>query len=145
MTVHLLRMAAGIESIAQLVQVQRARMAAKGKGKAGGVLQTYTRNIPRRSVELLDGGSIYWVFKRFVRVRQAILGMERRTNADGRAYAALMLDPQWVRTELRPQKAFQGWRYLRPEDAPGDLVETSEAVADMPPELLAELKQLGLI
>lgn len=145
MTVHLLRMAAGIESIAQLAQVQRARMAAKGNGKAGGVLHTYTRNIPRRSRELLDGGSIYWVFKRFLRVRQTVLGMERRTNADGRAYAALVLDPQLVRTELRPQKAFQGWRYLRPEDAPGDLVETPEAVADMPPELLAELKQLGLI
>jgi hypothetical protein len=49
--------------------------------------------------------------------------------------------------EPRRQKAFQGWRYLKPEEAPSDLPKgaTFEANCDMPPEMMAELKELGLI
>ncbi len=145
MTVHLLRMAAGIESIGQLKSVQAARLAAQSGEKGSRVLRTYTRNVPRRMTELLDGGSIYWVMKRFIRARQAVIGCERLTNSEGRIYAALTLDPEISRTELRPQKAFQGWRYLRPEDAPRDLAAAAEAADGMPPEMVAELRQLGLL
>ena len=34
----------------------------------------------------------------------------------------LRLDPEVVRTAPQPRRAFQGWRYLRPEDAPRDLL-----------------------
>ncbi len=134
-------MAAGIESIDQLQSVQAKRMAGQS------VLKTFTRNVPRRMTELLDGGSIYWVMKRFVRARQKVIGCERLTNSEGRTYAALSLDPEITRTELRPQKAFQGWRYLRPEDALGDLKggAVGEIDGDMPPEMAEELRQLGLL
>jgi len=41
----------------------------------------------------------------------------------------------------QPRRAFQGWRYLKPEDAPPDLTE-SEA-ADLPPDLARQLRELG--
>ncbi len=145
MTVHLLRMAAGIESIDQLKSVQAARMAGRGGEKSPGVVKTFTRNVPRRASELLDGGSIDWVMKRFLRARQTVLGCERLTNSEGRTYAALTLDAEVTRVELRPQKAFQGWRYLRPEDAPVDLAAAARAGEGMPPEMVAELRQLGLL
>ena len=44
----------------------------------------------------------------------------------------------------RPYRAFQGWRYLQPKDAPADLGSSSGA-ADMPEELRRELSELGLL
>ncbi len=143
MTVHLLRMAVRIESIAQLSEIQSERMAS-AKGKR---LFTYTRNMPRRTAELIDGGSIYWVVKRLIRVRQKIIGIEQGTNEEGRKYCAIELAPEHILLEPRRQKAFQGWRYLKPEEAPGDLAAGADAEidADMPPEMQAELRELGLI
>jgi len=143
MAVHLLRMAVRIESIAHLSEIQAERMASI-KGKR---LFTYTRNVPRRTAELIDGGSIYWVVKRLIRVRQKIVGIEQGTNEEGRKFCAIELDPGHILLEPRRQKAFQGWRYLKPEEAPIDLPpgSTVEIDADMPPEMQAELRELGLI
>jgi hypothetical protein len=48
-----------------------------------------------------------------------------------------------VPTAPRTCKAFQGWRYLDPERAPPDLSHGD--TADMPAEMAAELKRLGLL
>ena len=48
-----------------------------------------------------------------------------------------------VRTVPQPRRPFQGWRYLRPEDAPRDLM--SAAAGDVPPELAAELALIGVL
>lgn len=143
MTVHLLRMAVRIESIAQLKEIQAERRSSS-KGKR---LYTFTRNVPRRIDELTDGGSIYWVVKRLIRVRQEIIGITQDTNEEGRKFCAIELSPAHVLLEPRQQKAFQGWRYLKPEEAPLDLPAgaSTETETDMPPEMMAELKELGLI
>ncbi len=143
MTVHLLRMAVRIESIAQLEEIQAERRA----GTKGKRLYTFTRNVPKRIDELTDGGSIYWVVKRLIRVRQKIIGIEQEINEVGRKYCAIELSPAHVLLEPRQQKAFQGWRYLKPEEAPADLPAGAsvEADTDMPLEMQAELKELGLL
>ena len=105
MTVHLLRMAVRIESIAHLKEIQTERVQAENNG-GDGPLFTYTRNIPRRSGELVDGGSIYWVVKRLIRVRQPILGLHQKTNAEGRDYCAIELDTQHIQVEPQRQRAF---------------------------------------
>ena len=52
--------------------------------------------------------------------------------------------------EPRPRRAFQGWRYLEADDAPPDLPNQRQALAtvaaegDMPADMLAELRTLGL-
>ena len=143
MTVHLLRMAVRIESVAHLKEVQDERRA----GTKGGRLHTFTRNVPKRIEELTDGGSIYWVVKRLIRVRQEILSITPETNDEGRKYCAIELNPEHVLLEPRKQKAFQGWRYLKPEDAPADLPPGAalDDTGNMPPEMMAELKELGLL
>jgi hypothetical protein len=82
MTVNLLRMAVRIESISQLKKIQTERRALT-EGKR---LHSFTRNMPKRIDELIDGGSIYWVVKRLIRVRQKIIGIEKMTNSEGRNF-----------------------------------------------------------
>ena len=51
------------------------------------------------------------------------------------------LDPPIIRVAPQPRRAFQGWRYLSPDDAPPDLSD-SEA-AEMPADLARQLRELG--
>ena len=144
MTIHLLRMAVRVESVSNLKQLQAERLvqsAAENKSE----LYTYTRNIPKRMDELIDDGSIYWVIKKYIKVRQRILGIERHTNEEGRAYCAIQIDPELKQVIARRQKAFQGWRYLKPEDIPVDLHPSQSKVANLPSALADELRELGLI
>lgn len=147
MPVHLLRMAVKIESLDHLRDRQAERMAQSGSNPKKARLFTYTRNVPKRADELTADGSIYWVIKRFVRVRQKIVAIEPITTEDGRRRCQIELDPTLVRTELHPHKAFQGWRYLRPEDTPPDLKDGVEVEdgEDIPAEMAAELRNLGLL
>ncbi|MGO4841009.1 DUF1489 family protein, partial [Rhizobiaceae sp. 2RAB30] len=48
-------------------------------------------------------------------------------------------------TEWQPRRAFQGWRYLKPEDAPVDLGKGRAGLAEMPAKLRRELADLGLL
>jgi hypothetical protein len=55
-----------------------------------------------------------------------------------------VLDPRLVRVEVRPVKAFQGWRYLTQADAPADIA-TGTATDGMPAEMRAALGRLSLL
>jgi len=78
-------------------------------------------------------------------VRQRILGFERQTDDQGRGYCLIALDKELTLVEPRAHKAFQGWRYLRAEDAPPDLAGGKDHGENLPPELAAELRALGLL
>ena len=144
MALHLLRMAVKIESIAHLKQVQTERLREEQRN-GGQFLYTFTRNIPKRADELLNGGSLFWVIKRYIRVRQPILGLDRLQNDEGREYCAIRLDPELIQVVSRRQKAFQGWRYFKLEDVPADLDDTDRQIDDLPPEMAEELRELGLL
>lgn len=139
MTVHLLKLAVGAESVEHVAQWQARRLAQTGR------LFHRTRHAPRRAEEVLDGGSIYWVIQGLVQARQRIIGIERTEDPDGLPCCHLILDPELVRTRPQPRRPHQGWRYLEPEDAPQDL-DLGEGAEDAPPpEMAAELRALGLL
>ena len=50
-----------------------------------------------------------------------------------------MFDPELVPVEPTPKRAFQGWRYLKPEDAPIDL-KAGKGTIEMPSNLRASLR-----
>ncbi len=106
-------------------------------------LRHVTRNFPRRAAELTNGGSLYWVIGGAILARQMILDIQPTTE-EGIPHAALLLDPTLVRVQARPMRAFQGWRYLAPQDAPADLAAQS-AQDDMPEEMRRQLAALGLL
>ena len=138
MALHLLKLSVGSASVETLARWQTIRRARTG------ALFHETRHYPRRADEILDGGSIYWVVKGFVRVRQRIVRLERRVSEERGRFCRIHLDPVLVRTELQPRRPHQGWRYLQDFDAPPDAPD-SAVPEEPPPEMAAELRNLGLL
>lgn len=101
-----------------------------------------TRMMPKQKDQLLKGGSIYWVIKGAIRVRQRIIDI-REVQEDAHSMCELVFDPELVRTYAQAKRPFQGWRYLKPADAPRDL-NSGEAAVDIPPDLDAALKRAGV-
>ena len=134
--VHLLKMCVGCESIEDLREWQADRIA---RGEA---LKHRTRNRPKRGAEIVGEGSIYWIIKGRIRVRQRIVSIETVANAEGERVCHLGLDPDLIETVAVPFRPMQGWRYLEAADAPPDL--GSAAGDALPASLVQELKQLGL-
>ena len=134
----MMKLCVGAESPEVLERWQRDRF-------GGGPAQHVTRMWPRRGDELLAGGSIYWVFKGAMLARQRLIGLEERLGGDGITRCALILAPELVRVAAVPRRAFQGWRYLQPGDAPPDLPASRAAEAALPPGLARELADMGLL
>lgn len=100
----------------------------------------HTRMFPKRAEEMLRGGSIYWVIKRAIRVRQQIIDIRKVQDRDGKDMCELVFDPHLTQTYAQPKRPFQGWRYLKPDDAPRDL-RSGERALDIPPDLDMALKK----
>jgi hypothetical protein len=137
---NLQKLCVGTESVEDLAAWQDLRR----QSWPDGLPRHITRMWPKREAELLNGGSLYWVFKGVILARQRILAMEERRGEDGVARCALVLDPDLVRTEGAPRRAFQGWRYLAPEDAPRDLPKGRENDTELPEDLARALADIGL-
>lgn len=136
--VHLIKLCVGVDEVRQLQDFQAARLA------RGEELRHVTRNRPRRDDEVLGGGSLYWVIKGAIRVRQRIIGLDPVQTEDGMK-CALVLDPELVLTEAWPRRPHQGWRYLEAKDAPPDMPQGEGAGDDLPAELRAELRDMGVL
>jgi hypothetical protein len=139
MTIHIRKLAAGVEDIEELENIQARKL------RDYGFLFTDTRNTPRRQEEALNGGSIYWVIKGHFRVRQEIIGFKEDVDGEGRKYCHILLKPGLIRTELKAQKPFQGWRYFEEKDIPRDIGEREGAGEELPEDMQSELRELGLL
>lgn len=145
MTLNLLKLCVGADSVEDLADWQAARMAERKAEQGADARPVHvTRMFPKRGDAVLAGGSLYWVIRGLVLVRQRIVALEPVTGADGIARCALRLDPDLIRTSPQPRRPFQGWRYLKPEEAPADL-GTGAGTADLPPALARDLAALGVI
>ena len=138
---HLAKLAVGIRDVAHLREVQAARAAARPP------LRHQTRMFPRRTAEITDGGSIYWVIRGAMIVRQRVLDVQEDRWDDDTRCAGLVLNPELIPVEGRPVKAFQGWRYLLAAEAPADIGPDGPALgADgLPDSLRRELRTLCLL
>lgn len=146
MTVHLVKLCVGADSIADLQawiderQAERARL-----GQPAEQVHT-TRMSPRRREALLEGGSLYWVIRGLIQCRQRLTDIRSVVGDDGIGRCALVLEPRVVPVVPRPRGPFQGWRYLEPAEAPADLgPDGSAEAAGMPDDMRRELAALGLL
>lgn len=139
MPLHLLKLSVGTEDVEGLERWQAMRLREHGR------VFHVTRMYPKRAEEILKGGSIYWVIRRFIQVRQRITQIERFTDDEGIGRCRLVFDPELVRTRPDPRRPHQGWRYFHEDDAPPDLDADISVARDMPPAMRAELRALCLI
>ena len=144
MTLHILKLCVGADSVEDLAQWQAGRIRdQKKRGVKTPELIHVTRMMPKRKDEILDGGSLYWVIKGQIAVRQKLLDM-RRVTKNGTPHCGLVYEPKLVPVQRRAHRAFQGWRYFDPKDAPPDARGT-KGLEKLPERLQAELVELGLL
>jgi hypothetical protein len=139
---NLIKLSVGPKDVAALAALQALRL------KEDPPLRAWTRMFPKRVEELCNGGSIYWVIGGFIRVRQRILEIREEEWDDKTPCAALLLDPTLVAVEARQMKPFQGWRYLKPDEAPADVNQArppTRGLEALPPKLRRDLAELCLI
>ena len=131
MPLHMVKLVVGCDTIEDLVAWHAGR-------DVPWVM--HTRQTPKRAAELLDGGSLYRIFKGMILCRQKILAVD--TVGDGvTARCEVTVDPQIVRVAPTPRRAFQGWRYLDGKDVPPDLEGGEDG--EIPPDLARQLREAG--
>ena len=133
-SLHISKVAVGCGSVDALRERQRARL-------RDGVVPVTTRFRPKRADELI-GGSLYWIVKHRIAVRQTILGF---ADSEGERRTIIRLDPELVPVRALPRRAHQGWRYLAEGDAPPDLGGSGDGTEELPPPLAERLALLALI
>ncbi|NTE86643.1 DUF1489 family protein [Agrobacterium rubi] len=144
MALHLIKLCVGADTIEDLRGwVSQRSLLAIAAGMEPHSVHT-TRMFPKRTEDLLDGGSLYWVIKGQVQARQKILDIKSFKGDDGISRCDLVLGPEVIETSPAPKRPFQGWRYLKDEEAPRDLGGGGLS-DDMPPDLRRELAELGLL
>ena len=145
MTVHLIKLCVGVETPRELAEWQDGHL--KRLARAGKKPEHCHRTLqtPRRRDEILDGGSLYWVIKGFVLIRQRVLDLREDVREDGMGCCGIVLDTELVPTRPQPRRAFQGWRYLEAADAPLDGRSFDDRAEAMPRAMREELRALRLI
>ena len=135
MALHLIKLCVGVDSAEEL-RAWRAQRDAQGRPPI-----VPTRQTPKRAAEIVDGGSLYWVIKGQVLIRQKVLSIET-VGESAQSRCEILLDRDLVSTAPQPRRAFQGWRYFEAKDAPPDLIDGGGEDA-MPQALARQLRELG--
>ena len=130
---HMVKLCVGAHSIEDMIDWQQRQM----KTLPNPIHRT--RAYPKQAEAMLQGGSIYWVVRRAIRFRQRIIDIRKVDDEDGRALCELHFDPELIQTYAQPKRPFQGWRYLKPSDAPRDL-KSGEPAMNIPADLDEALK-----
>ena len=134
MPLHLTKVAFQVTSLDHL----RERIAIRGREPDGMIMTT--RYLPKRADEMA-GGSLFWILKHQLVARSPILGFG---EAEG-GRVAISLGPDLILVHPRGKRAHQGWRYLADEDAPKDLTDALEGIAEMPTVMIGKLTDLALL
>jgi len=144
-TLHLIKLCVGTDTVEDLLHWQSRRSAERIAAGLNPRPRHVTRMWPRRADELLRGGSLYWVIRGVIRVRQRIAALEPVTGEDGIRRCAIVFEPALIATLPRPRGPFQGWRYLPASDAPPDIGIAPGDDPDLPPGLREALTNLGVL
>lgn len=134
MALHMIKLVVGADTIEDLLAWRASH------SQPGDPWILRTRQTPKRAAEMIDGGSIFRVFKGVILCRQRILGVA--TVGEGvTARCEVTLSEDIVRVAPTPRRAFQGWRYLEVKDAPPDLEDGG--FGDAPADLARQLREIG--
>ncbi len=138
--INLVKLCVGAERVEDLLHWQNNPRA----HGPDGLPRHVTRMWPKRAEEILNGGSLYWVFKGSVLCRQRVVRLDEVDRGDGIRRCGIVLDPEVIRVSATTKRPFQGWRYLKPEDSPRDLPKGRENEETLPLDLQNALAEIGV-
>ena len=113
---NLIKLAVGINNINDLREKQSIRYKKYNQNLH------ITRLFPKKYEMIKKNGSMFWVVNGYISVRQKIIDIKRIEHGDGKNYCHIIFDKVLVETQVISHRPFQGWRYLRPEKAPRELL-----------------------
>ena len=140
--IHMVKLCVGVSSFEELESYRDERAHWWDADYGEDVHVHRTRMMPKRADEMEGKGSIYWVIAGAIVCRQVIQRLAPFTDAEGKNYCDIIMEPNLIRTIPYPKRPFQGWRYLEPKDAPPDIAAND---AENSVEIAAELARLGLL
>ncbi|WP_366522699.1 DUF1489 domain-containing protein [Maricaulis sp.] len=143
MVMNLVKLCVGISSIEQLEAWREKECARRRAAGEPELIVHVTRMMPAKKDEVENGGSLYWVINGSIQCRSEIVALEQVQGDDGIKRCAIIMSPELIRTSPSPKRPFQGWRYLKPEDAPRDLGGAAAGGDDLPADLRAKLMEIG--
>ena len=141
--INIIKLCVGAQNVVDLYNWQKNRTF-NFKNNKEPVTFIITRMRPRKEQELLNGGSIYWVFKGLILARQKIIALDDFKSEDNISRCKIILDTKIILTEALHKKSFQGWRYFKQEEIPKDKeIFTNEKIL-LPLKLQKKLSEFGV-
>src|SRR3546814_13243643 len=104
----------------------------KVRRKQGKTFTHYTRHMPKRAAEVLDGGSLYWIVKGYAAVRCPIVGLADAILENKGPHCGTVMKTELIPVVPQQRRQHPGWRYLEAEETQAGLAETQGA-APLPP------------
>ena len=143
MALHLKKLSVGARDIDAMAQWQQSRF-------NGNNAYHTTRHRPKDYQQLIEDGSLYWIIKGMMVIRQKIIGFRENIDALDPNITRwdIILDKQIWLVEPMPHRPFQGWRYLKQHDAPKDIARYGDSDIDdiyEDAELVAQLRDIGVV
>jgi len=144
MTVHIIKLVVGVSDLDEFLELQKTCIV-DFNGLPAHAVQT--RYKPKRSTEVLDGGSIYRVIKNKICCRQKIIGFDSFESEEKGTQTLIMVEPTIIQTISTPRRPFQGWRYFEPAATPKDrgVYIGDNQREEIPAGMEDELREAGLL
>jgi Uncharacterized conserved protein len=143
MVLHLIKLAVGVDDLAHMkkLQANRRKQRASRRARRTGSIHGTRRAAPRNCWPAVR--SIGWCAASSAAATELVGFDEDFDKEEAHKYCKIKVKRTIIRTAPRACRAFQGWRYFKPGDAPPDLSKGD--TGDMPQEMADELKRLGLL
>src|SRR5690348_7088053 len=110
MPLHILKLAVGCDSVKELKEWVAERMkTAKKKGLPQRHVHI-TRMVPKRTEEILSGGSLYWVIRGEIAAREKIVAIEPFRDKDGIGRCRLVMQPKVIAVRSEERRVGKGCR-----------------------------------
>ena len=103
--------------------------------------------MPKKHEAIVKSGSLYWVIKGVICARQKIVEITKQVDTDGIKRCKIFLNDTIVKTTPIRKRPFQGWRYLKKNKTPADIVNhvTGTFDEDIPLKVQQQLLEVGLL
>src|SRR3974377_2614147 len=101
MTVHLIKLCVGCDSVRELEDWIKEKLKAKRKNGERPEHIHRTRVVPKRAAELVDGGSLYWVIRGEIMCRQRVRAIRPFVDKDGLGSCGVASGPRGILAAAR--------------------------------------------